>query len=179
MSDSRRTGELAKHHDPYHTQQASALQCFVCGVENPDGLQIRFFNDGLQRVMARVTLGDQHQSYPGIAHGGIIATILDETMGRAILSDGTPAGEKNIRDERFMFTAKLELRYRKPVPLHQEFVVRGWIEKDRGRMVRVAGDVVLADGSVAVEGVATLADIPAEQIDQMLQTDVGWKVYPE
>ncbi|NDJ75838.1 MAG: PaaI family thioesterase [Chloroflexi bacterium] len=164
-------------HDHDHAQQASARWCFVCGVENKHGLQIRFFNDGPLRAVARVTLGEPYQSYPGVAHGGIIATILDETMGRAILSDG--AGPKaDITDERFMFTAKMEVRYRQPVPLHQEFAVRGWVEKDRGQMVQVAGDVQLADGSVAVEGSATLMQIPSDQVAEMSAADVGWRVYP-
>jgi acyl-coenzyme A thioesterase PaaI-like protein len=152
------------------SQQPSSKWCFVCGVENPCGLHIRFFNDGEHKVVARINLGDVYQSYPGIAHGGILATILDETMGRATLGD--------IADPRFMFTAKMEIRYRRPVPLHEEITVRGWLEKDRGRMVLVSGDVILADGSVAVEASATLVDVPPEQIEQMSMEDVGWQVYP-
>lgn len=155
---------------PANTQQPSSKWCFVCGVENPCGLHIRFFNEGLHKVVARVKLSDTYQSYPGIAHGGILATILDETMGRAILA--------NPSDQRFMFTAKMEIRYRRPVPLHEEITVRGWLDKDRGRMVLAHGEVVLADGTVAVEASATLVDIPSEQVDQMLMEDVGWQVYP-
>ncbi len=125
-----------------------------------------------------ITLDEHYQSYPGIAHGGILATILDETMGRAILAEGDEPRE--ITDERFMFTAKIEIRYRKSVPLHQEFIVRGRVDKDRGRMVMVSGEIVLADGTVAVEASATLADIPPEQIGQMLDQAeaIGWRVYP-
>lgn len=160
-----------------HDQQPSSKWCFVCGVENPCGLKVRFFNDGYHRSLARVTLDDQFQSYPGMAHGGILATILDETMGRAILAEGEE-GPRKITDERFMFTAKLDIRYRQPVPLHQEFTVRGWVGNDRGRMAAVSGEIVLGDGTVAVEASATLVDIPREQVDQMIQADVGWQVYP-
>ena len=125
------------------------------------GFNIRFFDDGHQRVLARVTLGDAYQSYPGVAHGGILATILDETMGRAVLRT---APDETSR-ERFMFTAKMETRYRRPVPLHEEFIVRGRVENDRGRMAQVSGEIVLADGTVAVEASATLVDIPPEQIE--------------
>jgi acyl-coenzyme A thioesterase PaaI-like protein len=164
--------------DHDHHQQPSSRWCFVCGVENPCGLKIRFFNEGLHRCMTQVTLNEQYQSYPGIAHGGILATILDETMGRAILAEGSEPRE--ITDERFMFTAKIELRYRKSVPLNQEFIARGRVDKDRGRLVMVSGEITLADGTVAVEASATLADIPPEQIGQMLeQTEaIGWQVYP-
>lgn len=164
-------------HDGRHDQQPSAKWCFVCGVENPCGLQIRYFNDGYQRCLARVTLGEQYQSYPGVAHGGILATILDETMGRAILSEGDEGEWRPMAEERFMFTARLEARFRHTVPLNQEFVVRGRVDSDRGRIVHVSGEVVLADGTVAVEATATLMDIPREQIARMLDADVGWQVY--
>jgi acyl-coenzyme A thioesterase PaaI-like protein len=156
-------------------QQPSARWCFVCGVENPCGLHLRFFNDGYQRVVARVTLGEGCQSYPGVAHGGILAAILDETMGRALLADERPA---DIERERFMFTARMEMRYRRPVPLNAEFIVRGRIDQDRGRMVLVSGEITLADGSVAVEASATLVNIPPEHVTQMLTADIGWQVYP-
>ena len=130
--------------------------------------QIRFFNDGPSA--ARVTLGDEYQSYPGVAHGGILATILDETMGRAVLADDGP--------ERFMFTARMETRFRRPVPLHQEFVVRGQVDSIRDRTALVSGQIALTDGTVAVEASATLVDIPSEQMEAMLAQDVGWQVYP-
>lgn len=152
-------------------QQPSSKWCFVCGVENPCGLHIRFFNEGPLRSMARVTLEDRYQSYPGMAHGGILATILDETMGRATLA-------MESDEPRFMFTAKLDIRYRLPVPLHEEFTVRGWVEKDRGRAVQVCGEIVLADGRIAAEASATLVDIPRDQMQDMMAQDVGWQVYP-
>jgi acyl-coenzyme A thioesterase PaaI-like protein len=161
-----------------HSQQPSARWCFVCGVENPYGLKIRFFNDGYHQVVARITLGDEYQSYPGMVHGGILATILDETMGRATLSvDDKP---REITEERFMFTMKMEARYRKSVPLNQEFTVHARVDQERGRMVMASGEVVLADGSVAVEAKATLVDIPADQINDMLSRAeaIGWQVYP-
>ncbi|MBN2304247.1 MAG: PaaI family thioesterase [Anaerolineae bacterium] len=178
MTDAQQPDPPSGQPDGRRDQQPSSKWCFVCGVENPCGLCIRFFNDGHHRVLARVTLGDQYQSYPGVAHGGILATILDETMGRAILAEGTEGEARPIVKERFMFTAKMEMRYLQPVPLHQEFTVRGRVEKDRGRMVMVSGEVVLPDGSVAVKASATLVDIPPDQIEQMVQADVGWQVYP-
>lgn len=158
-------------HDWNTEQQPSAKWCFVCGVNNPAGLKIRFFNDGHYQVKATVTLGEEYQSYPGVAHGGILATIMDETMGRAILADGGP--------ERFMFTAKLDVRYRQAVPLNKPFVATGRVDTMRGRMVHVSGKIVLPNGTTAVKATATLVDIPAEQLDAMLTQDVGWQVYPE
>jgi acyl-coenzyme A thioesterase PaaI-like protein len=162
--------------DGRHDKQPSSRFCFVCGVENPCGLHVHFFHDGYHRCVARVMLSEQYQSYPGITHGGILATLLDETMGRAILAE---EGTDNIDGARFMFTARMEIRYRRPVPLDQEFTVRGRVDEDKGRKVEVSGEVVLADGTVAVEASATLVNIPPDQVAQMMAQDVGWKVYPE
>lgn len=150
-------------------QQPSAHMCFGCGVANVAGLQIRFFNAGPGACQAEVTLDDRFQGYPGIAHGGIVATMLDEAVGRAPMADNP---------NRFMYTARLELRYRQPVPLGQKLTVRGRIEKDRGRLVTAVGEVYLPDGSIAAEANATLIPIPPEVLDKIDISAVGWKVYP-
>lgn len=163
-------------------QQPSATWCFVCGVENPHGLQIRFFSDGAHRALARVTLGDAYQGYPGIAHGGIVAAILDETIGRASLAAAPESDAGDIAEGDavpwFMVTAKLDIRYRQPVPLNQEFTVRGRIDELRRRSAQASGEIVLADGATAAEASAVLVDIPREQVEAWMQQDVGWRVYP-
>ncbi len=158
-------------HEAYHDQQPSAKWCFVCGVVNPVGLKIRFFNDGHQQVIARVTFGEEYQSYPGMVHGGLVATVLDETIGRALLADDTP-------EPRFMFTATLNLRYHQSVPLNQEVTVVGRIDKDRGRIAQASGELLLPDGTVAVEATSTLVSIPTGQVAEMKERDIGWQVYP-
>ena len=156
--------------NPDHNhQQPSARMCFVCGVENAAGLRIKFFDDGPSACRAELILGDQHQGYPGIAHGGIVATMLDEAAGRAAMS-GHP--------ERFMFTAKIEIRYRQQVPLHRPLTLIARIEKDRGRMATAAAEVRLEDGSIAAEATATLMEIPPDELHKMESERDGWKVYP-
>ena len=149
--------------------QPNSRMCFGCGLENASGLRIRFYNDGPNAARAEVILGDMHQGYPGIAHGGVIATMLDEAMGRAPL-----AGDSM----RLMFTARMEVRYRRPVPLHTPITVRGWIDKDRGRLLDALAEVVLPDGTVAAEASGTLAAIPEEQLRGMDTPEAGWQVYP-
>lgn len=156
-----------RDHD--HAPQPNSKMCFVCGVVNPAGLNLRFFNDGPNACRADLILHDQFQGYPGIAHGGIVATMLDEAMGRAPLS-----GDPN----RFMYTAKIEIRYRQLVPLHQLLTLIGRIEKDRGRLVNAVAELRLADGTVAAEASGTLMVIPRETLDQIDPDAVGWKIYP-
>lgn len=149
--------------------QPNSRMCFGCGVENAAGLRIRFFNDGPNAVKALVVLEDKHQGFPGIAHGGIVATMLDEIMGRAALSSDS---------QRLLYTAKMEVRYRKPVPINQPLVLRGRVDKDRGRMVTASGEVYLSDESIAAEVTGTLIEVPKDELARMNTDEVGWKVYP-
>ncbi len=152
-----------------HAKQPGSRMCFVCGVMNTAGLQIEFFNDGPDACHATVTLDDRFQGYPGVVHGGIVATMLDETSSRSVLA-GNP--------DRLMFTAKLEVRYRQPVPTNRPLTLRGRVEKDRGRLVMVSGDVSLEDGTILAEANVTLMAIPPEELGKMDSERVGWKVYP-
>ena len=150
-------------------QQPSARMCFVCGVENVAGLQIRFFNDGINQSRAEITLDSRFQSYPGVAHGGIIAAILDEVIGSAALS-GHP--------DRFMFTAKLEIRYRQVVPLNIKLTASARLEKDRGRLAVGVGQIRLPDDTIAAEATASLMPIPHEELQKMAHEQDSWRVYP-
>ncbi len=151
--------------------QPNSHWCFVCGLKNPAGLHVRFQNDGPGQVKIETQICDLHQGYPGIAHGGIAAAMLDEALGRAGVSGD---------HERFFYTAKLEVRYRVSVPLDTDLVIRGRIIKDRGRVATAEGEITLPDGVVAVEATATLFEIPTHEIDAMAGREyVGWKVYTD
>ncbi len=157
------------HIDGLTAQQPSSHMCFACGVENTAGLQMKFFNDGPNACRADFVLDDRYQSFPGRMHGGIIAVILDEAMGRAALSGNL---------ERMMVTAKMEIRYRQTTPLFQPLTVKARLEKDRGRLATASAEVQLADGTIVVEATATLAAIPAEELAKINPDYVGWRVYP-
>ena len=140
--------------------------CLVCGAENPFGLQARFYEleapgtrtggaqaDGAtagggeapaagRELLGVFTVREEHQSYPGRLHGGISSAILDETIGRAITiaHPGT-----------WGVTAELTLRYRKPLPLTGEIRAVARITRDTRRLFEGSGEILLEDGSVAVE----------------------------
>jgi len=129
--------------------QGTSRMCLVCGRENPVGLHLHFYEDPeTHQVIAPLNIPAQYQGYPGVVHGGILATILDETTGRAI----------NIgRDEeQFWVTAKLELRYRKPTPTETPLIAVGWIVRLRSRAAEVAGEIRLLDGTVTAEATAVV-----------------------
>jgi acyl-coenzyme A thioesterase PaaI-like protein len=158
--------------DHAHTapgQQPNARMCFACGVLNAAGLQMKFFNDGTTGCHSEVILDDRHQGFPGIAHGGIVAAILDETMGRAPLAGHV---------DRLMVTAKMEIRYRQQTPLFTKLIASARIEKDRGRLVTVIGELRLEDGTIIADGTSILAAIPPEELALMDRDLAGWQVYP-
>lgn len=121
--------------------QHISRDCMVCGVENDFGLKSRFFETEENEVIALFTPRQCHQSYPRITHGGIIAAILDETIGRAIMCQygGTTFG----------VTVELNVKYKRPVPYDVELKAIGRITSDKGRIFEGTGELYLPDGTLA------------------------------
>lgn len=150
-------------------KQANSRSCFVCGVENPIGLHLKFYFTSPEEVAASFTASQEYQSYPGVLHGGIIAALLDETGGRVHLHGYPP---------RFMYTAKLEIRFRKNVPIGQPLTIIGRAGKTRSRMAESWAGIFAADGSLLAEANALYVDVP-QPPDASALDDFGWKVYPD
>lgn len=123
-------------------KQHISKNCLVCGVQNPFGLKTKFYELENKEIVAYFTPHTYLQSYPGILHGGISATILDETIGRAIMA--------HYGQESFGVTIELNLKYKKPVPLDVELKVIGRIVSDKGRIFEGTGELILPNGDVAV-----------------------------
>jgi uncharacterized protein (TIGR00369 family) len=135
--------------------QNVSRMCMVCGVDNAAGLRARFFELDTGELAGVFIPREEHQGYPGRLHGGIASTILDETIGRAI----------NIADaDAWGVTVELTVRYRKPVPLDGEVRAIARITKDSGRLFEGSGEIVLDDGTVAVEARGRYLRLPIEKI---------------
>ncbi len=78
--------------------QPNSRHCFVCGLENPFGLQLRFYESVPGEIVAEYTVPEQYQGYPGVVHGGIVTAMLDEVTGRVHMNGDPP---------RFIYTARL------------------------------------------------------------------------
>ena len=87
-------------------------KCFGCSATNPHGLHLEFFEDG-DDVVCRWKPAPRFQSWDGVLHGGITATILDETAGWAAMR----------RFQRSAMTTRLDIRYLKPVLVDGGFIV--------------------------------------------------------
>ncbi len=123
-------------------KQNISKNCLVCGTQNPFGLKTKFYELENHEVVAFFTPQTYHQSYPNVLHGGISATILDETIGRAIMA--------HYGQESFGVTIELTVKYKKPVPLDQELKVVARITQDKGRIFEGTGELILPSGEVAV-----------------------------
>lgn len=148
--------------------QPNSRHCFVCGLENQHGLQLRFRETGPGEVTAEYTVPEHFQGYPGVVHGGIITAMLDEVTGRAHI---------NSKHTRFMFTAKMEIRFRKNVPIGQPLKIVGQIEKSKSRMASSIGKIYGPEGDLLAEAKALLVDLPEDQLNGVDLEALGWKVY--
>jgi acyl-coenzyme A thioesterase PaaI-like protein len=152
-----------------HQKQPNSHHCFACGLDNPHGLHLRFTDNGIDEVYCETRISDAFNGYPGVAHGGVVAAMLDEVVIRtAMIAD----------PNRFMMTARLELKYRRPVPTNTPLKLTGKLVRDRGRILQAEGRIELPDGTVAVEAAITAADLPGGfEVNEELLQALGWKVY--
>lgn len=111
--------------------------CLGCGDRNPGSMGVRLYADG-DRIRGEVTLDRRHEGAPGFAHGGAVATVLDDTLGSVLMLLGRPA-----------VTGKLEVDYRHPAFLNRRFELEAWAERQEGRKVYIAGEMREGDTLIA------------------------------
>jgi acyl-coenzyme A thioesterase PaaI-like protein len=140
---------IPPHHDP---------ACWGCG-DNPTGLHLPLPpEEGLTEYEAYVAFDDRHQGGPGIVHGGLVAGALDEAVGLLATWYAFPC-----------VTARIFVRYRHPIPINTEFLIRAWLADERGRRLHVNASIT--DGAeVFAECRAALLHVP---LDHFLATPEG------
>lgn len=154
------------------SRQPNSKMCFVCGLENPVGLQLKIYQVEPGVIETTFTAPQHFQSYPGLLHGGITAAILDEMSGRAHMGEDPSA-------PRFMFTARLEVKYRKNVPIGQPLKIVGRAGKTRGKLAEGWAGIYDESGALLAEADSLLANVPADLLDFTNLEALGWKVYPD
>lgn len=150
--------------------QPNSRMCWVCGVRNPVGLRVRFYEDGIATVRAEVTIPEVYQGYPGVAHGGVIAALLDEAAGRALMIQAP---------DRFMVTAQLRVRYHHPVPVQQPLTLTARPLRVGTRVARARAELRRADGTLCAEAEAILVKVPSEIEASFEAERPFWRVYPD
>jgi uncharacterized protein (TIGR00369 family) len=127
-----------------------------------------FYEDEQGRVVGRFTPGEEHQGYPGTVHGGIVTALLDETLGRVAIAQG-----------RWMVTGRLNIRFRRPVPVRETVTVIGEVVTWKKHTLEARGEVRLADGQVGAEATGTFLEIPPERSQDMEEALEFWRVVPD
>ena len=119
-----------------------ANKCFGCGGDNAAGMKLTFEQDNVnRRIVGRFVLGERYQGGAGFAHGGIIATLLDEAMGKVC----------RFREVRAV-TAELTVEYLKPVNVRSGIVVEGRETEQKGRNLFMTAEIRNEAGEVLARG---------------------------
>ncbi len=136
--------------------------CFACGSLNENGLRLDL-HLGERRSWAEFTLDPRFEGWVGVAHGGIVATLLDEVMAWSL-----------VAEDNWGVTARMSVEYRRPTPIGTPLRAEGWIVGARRRLVDTAAQLVDVDGTVlaTAEGRYVAAD---ETRKRELQARYGYR----
>ena len=140
------------HGSPHH--------CFGCGETNKSGLRLKFFVDDDQQVVSTVRLARRFEGPPGHAHGGIIATLLDEAMSKANRQHGIVA-----------MTRQMEIDYLRPVPLQTPLTLTARRTAQQGRQHHCEAEIANASGTILARGKALFIAIDRSLIDRFEKTE--------
>ena len=144
--------------------QISPHHCFACGTLNTNGLQLDLHVER-GRSWVELTYEERFQGWDGIAHGGIIATILDEVMAWAL-----------VGEDDWGVTARLSVDFKQPINVGQTIRAEGWITRSRRRIIDTEARIIdAASGDVlaTAAGVYMAADGTRKQ---ELRARYGWRM---
>jgi uncharacterized protein (TIGR00369 family) len=116
--------------------------CFGCGRNNPIGLKLKFKRDG-DTVRTEFTPERFHQGWPGLLHGGILGTLLDEAMSNVAYATGNTC-----------LTASINVRIHQPIKVEVPLVITARITRQGKKLIETEGRVCLEDGTVVAESTA-------------------------
>jgi uncharacterized protein (TIGR00369 family) len=156
MSKPTHVDKLTRYSDAVQ-KFASAAQnrCFGCGVANPHGLHLEFYLTQDLRAVCLATVGDSFEGPKGYVHGGIIATLLDETMSKAVRAHGLVA-----------MTRHMEVDYQRPVPSSEEIRLEGRVTHNEGRKHWTEAHIFNSQGKILAHGKGLFIEVrPASDPD--------------
>jgi acyl-coenzyme A thioesterase PaaI-like protein len=130
--------------------------CFGCGGANPCGMKLTFEQDDAeQRIHGRLRLGEEYSGGPGFVHGGIIATVLDEAMGKV----------SRFRQVHAV-TAELVIEYLKLVGVEEDLIVEAREVAKNGRISQRTGEIRSPGGELLARGRGRFVEIDPARIGQ-------------
>ncbi|HEX2172918.1 MAG TPA: PaaI family thioesterase [Dehalococcoidia bacterium] len=129
--------------------------CYGCGQANPHGLRLRFETVG-DTVETTFTPEAAHQGYPGLLHGGVLYSLLDETMGWAATLQRT-----------WVMTGRLEIRYLSPAPIGRPIRVTARVTRRRGRALEISGEAQVDGGPPVARASGLFMQVPDDLLRQV------------
>ncbi|MHB9129655.1 MAG: PaaI family thioesterase [Armatimonadota bacterium] len=123
--------------------------CVVCGTENATGFQLAYTTETAGRVSALWTPTARYEGFRGLVHGGMLATVLDEAMAKAVIALGLEA-----------LTGDLRVRFRHYVTPGEPLQVTGWVVSHRGRLLKVEAALCTLDGEERCHAWGLFAIVP-------------------
>lgn len=145
--ENRQPGAMSSTHDP--PRAVANDRCFACGRENPHGLRLHFALDAGHSATAAWRTNEVWEGFRGVIHGGLVSTVLDEAMSKAVAAEGIRA-----------LTCELRVRLRQRVESSEELQVKGWVVEKRRR--RILAEATLRDrgGRERAHAWATFLAVP-------------------
>jgi acyl-coenzyme A thioesterase PaaI-like protein len=143
--------------------------CFVCGKENREGLKLQVVRDGDRGVRSEFVAHEHYRGWSKYLHGGMVSLIFDELLGWNAFYLGYDA-----------VTARMEIRYRRPIPLGSRVLFKGFLEKEAKGLLVVKTFVYLEDGSLAAEGKGTMLIINRREktVPEATSQDREGEIFP-
>ena len=127
-------------------------RCFGCGPANPAGLRLEFLIAPDGAVVSFPVVGENFEGHPGYLHGGIIATLLDEAMSKAVRALGQSA-----------MTRKMEVDYRRPVPSNVPIRIEGRVVRSELLKHWAEASILNVQGAVLAHGKGLFIQVRPQQ----------------
>jgi acyl-coenzyme A thioesterase PaaI-like protein len=135
---------------------------FVHGLRNPSGLHLQYSLDDAT-VTTTWTPTDAHAGFPGLVHGGLIAAVLDDVMGRC-----------SVLQRRWVVTGRMETRFRQGAAVGEPLTIRGWSTRFSDRVMQAEATMSMPDGAVVAEATGTYLPIPRDMVLRMVEAWPGF-----
>ncbi len=151
----------ANHADGHNTThvQLQANHCFGCGADNPEGMQLKFrFDEAGHQALCDFVLSRRYQGPPHHSHGGIIATILDEAMGKV----------NKLRNV-IALTKSMNIEDLKPVPLETPLLAVGFEKNVTGREHHNGAEIRNAVGEVLARSEGVFIAVDRKRLEEKLK----------
>ena len=151
-------------------KQTNSRDCLICGMENEHGIKAPFYEMEDNTLISIFQYKEFHQSYPGRVHGGMISSLLDELIGRAIWI---------TEPEMWGVTMTLNVKFRKPVPYNTNLTAVGKITNSKSRTFEGTGELYDMDGNLLASAEAVYFKLPLEKISEIGDHDYINIYYPD